>query len=213
MCEVLTPILKGIDYNPVKANHNLWGIITPSEKYLALHNAAFVVPVIRFLLDTTIPEGAPNSVIHKAEAEHTVRRNDHALYDAANNGVVKLFYTIVDDTWYQDLKGTSTYYSEVTATEILAKFRANCSGLHEVDAISIQGEMMGDFGQAEVIPQYINPMEAAQVYVKQSRRWNTRPPCTCFNGCKVCRRLHHCFYPSSSPGPPSYTTSGHCRPD
>ena len=27
------------------------------------------------------------------------------------------------------------------------------------------------------------------------------------------RNLQHRFYPSGSPWPPSYTTSGHCRPD
>ena len=58
---------------------------------------------------------------------------------------------------------------EVTTTNILAHFQSNCSGLHEVDAITIQGKMMDYFVQAEVIPQYINTMESAQAHTKRAK--------------------------------------------
>ena len=37
-------------------------------------------------------------------------------------------------------------------TDMLTHFWANCSGLHKVDAITIQGEMMDYFGQAKGTP-------------------------------------------------------------
>ena len=51
--------------------------------------------------------------------EHTACHNVRALYDAANNGVVDFFRTIVDEMWYQDLKDAEVYYLEVTATTML----------------------------------------------------------------------------------------------
>ena len=67
MYEVLTPILKGIDYNPVDLMHNLWVIIAPADKYLARYNASLVIPSRRALFDTTIAEDIPNAVLHQAD--------------------------------------------------------------------------------------------------------------------------------------------------
>ena len=85
--------------------------------------------------------------------EHTTRHEYRALYNAANNGVVNFFCTIVDKTGYQYLKDYNSYYSDITASDMLAHFRANYRGLHEVDAITIQVEMMDYFGQEKDIPQ------------------------------------------------------------
>ena len=76
MFKVLNPIMNIIDYNPIEADHNLWGIVSPADKYLACHNAKFAVPAIRSLSGTTIPKDAPNAILHKAEVEHTVHRYD-----------------------------------------------------------------------------------------------------------------------------------------
>ena len=79
--------------------------------YFDYHKKLFVVPARRFLFDNTISKEAPNTVLHQAEAEHTSRCNDRALYGAANNGVVNLFHTIINNLWYQDLKDADVYYS------------------------------------------------------------------------------------------------------
>ena len=106
MCEFLTPILKGISYDPVESKHNIWGIISPTNKYFAGHNTLFTVPARRSLFDTTIAKASTNTVLHQAEAEHTARRNNRALYKAVSSGVVNFFRTIVDETCYQYLKDT-----------------------------------------------------------------------------------------------------------
>ena len=137
------------------------GYYSPAEKYIAHHNEAFVVPFRRSLFNTDISKQAPNAVLHKAKAEHAACSNNSTLYNATNNGVINFFRTIVDEMWYQDLKDNDTYHSEVTATDIIAHFRANCSSLREVDVITIQGDMINYFGQAEGISQYINTIEGA----------------------------------------------------
>ena len=71
MCKVLTPILKGVNCDPVESTHNIWGIVAPADKYLSSYNAVFAVPVGRLLFYATIPEDAPNSVLRQLEAEHT----------------------------------------------------------------------------------------------------------------------------------------------
>ena len=162
MCKVLTPIPKSIKSDLVKATHNIWGIITPEDKYISCYNAAFAVPIRTLLFNTTIPNDTQNSVLHQAEAENMAHRNDCALYNVSNNGVINFFRSIDNKTCYQDLENTGAYYSEVTATNMLAHFRDNCSGLYEVDTITIQGEMIDYFGQAKGILQYINTMKTAQ---------------------------------------------------
>ena len=67
MCKVLTPILKLFDYNPIDANHNIWVIISPVDKFLACHNKVFAVSTRRLLFGTTIPKDASNYVLHQVE--------------------------------------------------------------------------------------------------------------------------------------------------
>ena len=99
----------------------------------------------RLLFDTNIPEDALNYVLYKLEAKNTAHRNHRALYDASSNGVVNFFRIIVNETWYQYLKDTTAYYSEVTASDMIGRFHANCSILHEANTITIQGEMINYF--------------------------------------------------------------------
>ena len=122
MCKVLITILKGINYYPVDATHNLWGIIDPADMYLAIQNASFAVPTRRLLFNTTLPKDSPNIVLQKPEVEHTARHNYCSLYDASKNGVIDLSCTTINKTWYQDLKDTNKYYLDVTATNMLGHF-------------------------------------------------------------------------------------------
>jgi hypothetical protein len=64
--------------------------------------------------------------------------------------------------WYNDLKGTNTFFTKVTACEIIAFLDANSEGLHAIDMISLRTNMHNYYTQADGIPQYINMLEDAQ---------------------------------------------------
>ncbi len=64
--------------------------------------------------------------------------------------------------WYNDLKDADTFYTKVTAREIIAFLDANSRGLHAIKMISLRTNMHNYYTQAEGIPQYINMLEYAQ---------------------------------------------------
>ncbi len=64
--------------------------------------------------------------------------------------------------WYNDLKDADTFYTKVTAHEIIAFLNANSGGLHAINMISLCTNMHNYYTQADGIPQYINMLEDAQ---------------------------------------------------
>ncbi len=69
---------------------------------------------------------------------------------------------VVDEVWYNDLKDANTFYTKVTAREIIAFLNANSGGLHAINMISLRTNMHNYYTQADGIPQYINMLEDAQ---------------------------------------------------
>ena len=69
---------------------------------------------------------------------------------------------MVDEIWYNDLKDAETFYTKVTAIEIMALLDANSGGLHAVDMISLRTNMTQYYVQADGIPQFIVMMEDVQ---------------------------------------------------
>ncbi len=63
---------------------------------------------------------------------------------------------------YSNLKDADTFYTKVTAREIIAFLDANSGGLHAVNMISLCTNMHNYYTQADGIPQYINMLEDAQ---------------------------------------------------
>ncbi len=70
--------------------------------------------------------------------------------------------------WYNNLKDTNTFYTKVTAREIIAFLDANSRGLHAIDMISLRTNMHNYYTQADGIPQYINMLEDAQKKAMQA---------------------------------------------
>ncbi len=64
--------------------------------------------------------------------------------------------------WYNDLKDADTFYTKVTACEIITFLDANSGGLHAINMISLRTNMHNYYTQADGIPQYINMLEDAQ---------------------------------------------------
>ena len=160
--ESLSPILMTIPYDAIDNLHNLWGVIAPTAAYTTLYATAFPIPRKLPFYDDAIASSANVADIRKQESKHKERRNDRALYEAANRGACKLIYHAVDETWYQDLKSAMTFYTQVTAKQLLDHLEANCTGLHTIDAVELPSQMKGFYADAEGIPQYIIAMEEAQ---------------------------------------------------
>ena len=85
---------------------------------------------------------AIEETIQDAVAEHANQKNDHAIYDAANKGCVAFIKAAADEVWYKEIKDPVTFYTKVLAAAFLTHICDNCGGLHKIDAVTIQGEMM-----------------------------------------------------------------------
>jgi hypothetical protein len=80
----------------------------------------------------------------------------------------KFLRNVVNEIWYNDLKNADTFYTKVTAIEIMSLLDANSGGLHALDMISICTDMMQYYVQADDTPQFIVMMEDAQKKAKRA---------------------------------------------
>ena len=161
--ETLLPILMEIPYDQLGGIHSLTAIITEATKYATDHAGnTFRRPVRLPLYDTTIPDDATTVVRVRAEAAHKARLNDYASYEAAERGTAKFLREVVDEVWYNDLKDADTFFTQVTALDIISFLDANSGGLHAIDMLSLRTNMHQYYTLAEGIPQYIIMLEDAQ---------------------------------------------------
>ena len=159
--EILTPLLLGVPYDTA-GPHNLVGLIMPKAAYRSAYSVAFKYPARPELYDGNIADDATPVVRARMEAAHTNKRSDYECYDAAERATVKFLRDLVDETWYKDLKDAEAFYTEVTAFDLLDHLDRNCGGLHAIDLVHLNTEMMGYYAEAEGIPEYINMLEDAQ---------------------------------------------------
>jgi hypothetical protein len=82
--------------------------------------------------------------------------------------VSKFLHDVVNEIWYNDLKNADTFYTKVTAINIMALLDATSGGLHALDMISLCTNMMQYYMQADGIPQFIVMMEDAQKKAKRA---------------------------------------------
>ncbi len=54
----------------------------------------------------------------------------------------KFLHDVVNKIWYNNLKNAYTFYTKVTAINIMALLDANSGGLHALDMISLCTNMM-----------------------------------------------------------------------
>ena len=80
----------------------------------------------------------------------------------AKRGVAKFLRDAVEEVWYNDLKDAETFYTKVTAWEIMSLLEANSGGLRAMDMVGLRTNMHQYYSQADGIPQFINMMEDAQ---------------------------------------------------
>jgi hypothetical protein len=167
--EVLLPILMIIPFDAVGGIHSLTALLTEPAKYAAAHGGTpFLRPARLPLYDATIPDDAATVVRVKAEAAHKSKLEDFANYEAAERGCAKFLRDVVDEVWYNDLKDADTFYTQVTALDIITFLDLNSGGLHAVDMISLRTNMHQYYTQADGVPQYIIMLEDAQKKAKRA---------------------------------------------
>ena len=150
-------------YDNLTLTHNLSGVILPIERYGHIYNkGAYLIPPVIALYDDTIDRDATRTEFHWAEGKHKAKRNDHQLYETADNSCKKFIMEVFVETWYKELEDPDTFYTNATALKLLDHLTEFCLVLHTVDAVDIPQVMKTLFSEAEGIPQFINAIEAAQ---------------------------------------------------
>jgi hypothetical protein len=153
--ETLLPLLMVIPYNQLNGVHSLTAILTKAVKYKANHGAKFVCLACLPVYDRMIADDTTTVVCVCAVAAHKSQLNDYTSYKAAKQGMSKFLCNVVDEIWYNDLKNANTFYTKVTAINIMALPNANSGGLHALDMILLCTDMMQYYVQADGIPQFI----------------------------------------------------------
>ena len=68
----------------------------------------------------------------------------------------------MEDTWIHELKDAKTFYSVVTANELLDHLQKRCRGLHTLDIFDPQLQMFTYYAETIGISKYVNMLEDAQ---------------------------------------------------
>jgi hypothetical protein len=167
--ETLSPILMEIPYDQLGGIHSLMAILVDAARYTTNHGGnAFKRPNRLPLYDSSIADNATTVVRVRAESAHKSRLDNYARYKAAEHGAAKFLCEMVDKVWYKDLKDANTFYTKVTALEIMTFLDANSGGLNAIDMISLCTNMHQCYMQADGIPQYIIMLEDAQKKAKRA---------------------------------------------
>ncbi len=166
--KTLLPLLIVIPYDQLNEVHSLTAILTKAVKYKANHGAKFVRLVCLPLYDKTIADNTITVVRVRAEAAHKSQLDDYASYKVAEQGMAKFLHNVLNEIWYNNHKNANTFYTKVTAINIMSLLDANSGGLHALDMISMCTEMMQYYVQADGIPQFILMMEDAPKKGKQA---------------------------------------------
>ena len=167
---LLLPVLMSTKYDKLTVTHNLSGVILPSERYKQIYKKGdYLIPPVIVLYDDTIDKDSTRIEVHRAEGKHEARRNDHQLYETADNACRNFIMTVVDKTWYKELEDPDTLYTNATALKLLDHITELCLILHTVNAVDIPQVMKTLFSDAEGIPQFINAIEEAQRKSKRAK--------------------------------------------
>eukprot|EP00804_Cyclotella_cryptica_P001895 CCRYP_007353-RA/>CCRYP_007353-RA protein AED:0.44 eAED:1.00 QI:0/-1/0/1/-1/1/1/0/387 len=158
--DVLYPLLLDIPYNE-DGTPNLIGLIEPTTSYTATWGTLFPPPP-RPPAYPIIDDAATAVIRARREAEHAILVRDFASYKAAKRATAKFISKAVDKIWYCDLRYDRSFYTHVTAKQLLLHLGDNCGGLHPSELVNLLTDMLGFYATADGIPEYINMLEAAQ---------------------------------------------------
>jgi hypothetical protein len=139
----------------------------PTGSYTATWGAAFPIPP-RPPTYLAITDDASAVVRACREAQHAIKERDYASYGAAERATAKFICNAVDKIWYRDLRHARSFYTRVTAKQLLTHLDVNCGGLHPSELVHLPNDMLGYYTAADGIPEYINMLEEAQRKLAQA---------------------------------------------
>ena len=99
--QTLHKIILNIPYDQVKFTHNLSGLISPFDKYIAKYGTSFQRPKRPKPYSPTITATMSDEKFRKSKATHTACKEDYILYKAVEMGIMRFFTTNVDEKWYR----------------------------------------------------------------------------------------------------------------
>ena len=146
--KVIYLLLLSVPYNQVKDKHNLRGIITPTASYSKTYGSPFPIPNRPAPYSTSIKKDATNGKRRGAEAVHKGIQEDFHLYSAGERRTKAFLMANVDETWYRELEDPETYYTGVSALQLMEYLRLRSGGRHVIDAVDIIAEMGTLFAEA-----------------------------------------------------------------
>ncbi len=109
-----------------------------------------------------IANNATPVVRARSEAEHAVLVRNYASFEAAEQATPKFIRDLVDKLWYRNLCHQRSFYTNVTAKQLMEHLDANCGGLHPSELVNLPTKMLLYYDKADGIPEYINLLEEAQ---------------------------------------------------
>ena len=160
--ETLTPLLLDIPYDALEGKPNLWGIIADKAAYLTKYGSAFVIPVQVAAYNPVIKDDDSPGTRAKLELEHAAKSSNKSRHGAAERAVAKFIRDALPETWYRQLKDADTFYTDITAQELMTHLLVDCEGLHALNVVELPTQMFTFWSDTEGIPQYINKLEDAQ---------------------------------------------------
>jgi hypothetical protein len=167
--ETLLPILIEIPYNQLGCVHSLMAILVDAARYAINHGGnAFKCPNHLPLYNSSIANDATTVVRVRSESAYKSCLNNYARYKAAERGAAKFLCETVNEVWYNNLKDANTFYTKVSALEIMTFLDANSGSLHTINMISLCTNMHQYYMHADGIPQYIIMLEDAQKKAKRA---------------------------------------------
>ena len=168
--QLLLPILMKTKYDDLTLTHNLSRVIIKTYRYKHIYlKGAYSNPPVIALYDDTINWDKTRTEFHQAKGKHEAKKNNRALYKTAETACNIFIMEVVDETWYKELEDPDTLYTNVTDLKLVDHLSDFFSGLHTVNAMDIPQLMKKLFTNADVIPQFINTMEAAQRKSKRAK--------------------------------------------
>jgi hypothetical protein len=108
-----------IPYDQLGGLHSLMAILIDPARY-----AISCLP----LYDASIANVVTTVVRVRAESAHKSCLDDFNSYEAAERGVAKFLCEAVEEVWYNDLKVTESFYTKITAWDIMSLLDATAGG-------------------------------------------------------------------------------------